>query len=362
MKKTTYGMGAVVVGLTVLTLSAVSAPAAERPGFETYVVRSGDTLSKISGRVFGDVKRWREILKGNPQVTNANLIFPGDTLLVPVPATATAAPAGADESSGSIRTETVAAHAATIDQGAAGALSGSDSGMETVAAVPALPAERVRPVAVVSPALYRSAGSIADNLPVIAIVASQDDRILLGTNDAAIVNAPISPGTRLTVVRADRRIFHPVTGAYLGWLIRILGSAEVTCRGERTSTVALRSMNDAASVGDYLLPIDPNDALEQNALGNAQPGCIPPGACDGVIVAFNEDRGAIGEQDLAYIDRGSASGVTPGQQFTIYREIAPEGRITVGELQVLRVGVHTATALITTSAQEVEVGYLLRAH
>ena len=92
MKKTTSGMGAVVVGLAMLTLSAVSAPAAERPGFETYVVRSGDTLSKISGRVFGDVKRWREILKENPQVTNANRIFPGDTLLVPVPETA--APAG----------------------------------------------------------------------------------------------------------------------------------------------------------------------------------------------------------------------------------------------------------------------------
>ena len=84
-------------------------------------------------------------------------------------------------------------------------------------------------------------------------------------------------------------------------------------------------------------------------------------AFDGVIVAFNEDRQAVGEQELAYIDRGTAAGVTPGQRFTIYREIAPEGRITVGELQVLRAGVHTSTALITTSIQEVQVGYLLRA-
>ncbi len=93
MKKTTIGMGAVVVGLAMLTLSAVSSPAAQQPGFETYVVRKGDTLSKISGRVFGDEKRWREILKENPQITNANRIFPGDTLLVPVPQTA--APADA---------------------------------------------------------------------------------------------------------------------------------------------------------------------------------------------------------------------------------------------------------------------------
>jgi hypothetical protein len=386
MKKAAIGMGAVVVGLAMLTLTAVSSPAAPRRGYETYVVRSGDTLSKISGRVFGDVKRWREILKDNPQVTNANLIFPGDTLLVPVPETAApsggtgggqaarvGAEAGAsDAGSGSVLTEIVAAPAATGDQGAGGSGSGLDTaagagttaeaGANIGAAVPDPPAERVRSAALVNPALYRSAGYIADKLPAIAIVASQDDRILLGTNDAAIVNAPIPPGTRFTLVRANRRIFHPVTGAYLGWLIRVLGTAEVTCRGERTSTVALRTTNDAASIGDYLIPIDPNDVLEQNVLaGRVQPECIPAGVRDGVIVAFNDVWHTVGEQALVYIDIGSAAGVTPGRRFTIYRQIAPEGSIPVGELQVLRAGVQTSAALITTSFQEVHVGYLLRA-
>ena len=389
MKKTTIGMGAVVVGLAMLTLSAVSSPAAQRPGFETYVVRNGDTLAKISGRVFGDAKRWREILKDNPQITNANLIFPGDTLLVPVPETAApsggtggglAARAGAEagtvrrglrfgshrDRGGSRRDERSGCRSARapawMPHQGAGPGPAPKRGRISPPQRPRPPVEQVRSAALVNPALYRSAGYIADKLPSIAIVASQDDRILLGTNDAAIVNAPISPGTRFTVVRANRRIFHPVTGAYLGWLIRVLGSAEVTCRGERTSTVALRTTNDAASVGDYLIPIDPNDVLEQNVLaGRVQPECIPAGARDGVIVAFNEDRHAVGEQDLAYIDLGTAAGVTPGRRFTIYREIAPEGRVPVGELQVLRAGVKTSTALITTSFQEVQVGYLLRA-
>lgn len=378
MKNTTIGMGAVVVGLAMLTLSAVSSPAAQRPGYETYVVRRGDTLAKISGRVFGDVKRWRELLKENPQITNANLIFPGDTLLVPVPETATpsgatggglAARAGAEAGTsgagaGAVRTEIVAAPAASNDLGTGGAGASPDAaaGGGIAAAVLEPPVERERPIAVVSPALYRSAGYIADKLPAIAIIASEDDRILIGTNDAAIVNAPISPGTRFTLVRANRRIFHPVTGANLGWLIRILGSAEVTCRGERTSTVVLQTANDAAAVGDYLIPIDPNDVLEQNALaGRVQAECIPPGAREGVIVAFNEDQIAVGEQELAYIDLGTAAGVTPGRCFTIYRELSFERRIPVGELQVLRAGEKTATALITTSLTEVQVGYLLRA-
>ena len=377
MKKTTRGMGAVVAGLAMLTLCAVSAPAAERPGFEPYVVRRGDTLSKISGRVFGDVKRWRELLKENPQVTSANLIFPGDILFVPVPLAAAsaagaggglAASAGADVGtsaavSGSAGTESKADAAATGDQGGGAVRAGADaaSGGEPAAA-PELPAEQTRAIPVVSPTLYRSAGFISDKLPELAIVATQDDRILLGTGDAAVINAPISPGTRLTVVRANRRIFHPVTGAYLGWLVRVLGAAEVTCRGERTSTVALLAMNETASVGDYLVPIDQNDVLEQTSLaGKARPRCIPAGSCDGVIVAFNDERLVIGEQDYAYIDRGTASGVSQGQRFTIFREVGPEGRVPVGELQVLRAGLQTSTALITTSVQEVQVGQLLRA-
>jgi hypothetical protein len=388
MKKTTFGMGAIAVGLALLTLSATSSLAAQRPGYETYVVRKGDTLAKISGRVFGDTKRWREILKDNPQVTNANRIYPGDTLLVPVPETAApsggtgggpAARAGAeagpsDAGSGPVRTETVAAPAAAGDQGAvglgsnpattsgSGAGAGAEAGANNAAAVPEPSGERVRTAALVNPALYRTAGYIAGQLPAIAIVASQDDRNLLGTNDAAIVNAPISPGMRFTLVRANRRIFHPVTGAYLGWLIRVLGTAEVTCRGERTSTVALRTTNDAASIGDYLIPIDPNDVLEQNVLaGRVQPECIPAGGCDGVIVAFDEVWHTAGEQALVYIDIGTAAGVTPGRRFTIYQHIAPEGRVPVGELQVLRAGVQTSTAVITTSFREVHVGFLLRA-
>ena len=107
MKTGRIGIGAVVAGLAMITLFAVSAAAAERPGFETYVVRRGDTLSKISGRVYGDVGRWREILKENPQVTNANRIYPGDTLLVPVPATA--APAGGSDRGLSARAGAAAA-------------------------------------------------------------------------------------------------------------------------------------------------------------------------------------------------------------------------------------------------------------
>jgi hypothetical protein len=377
MKRTSNVMMAVVVGVAMLSASGGTAAAAARPGYETYVVRSGDTLGKISGRVFGDVKRWRELLKDNPQITNANRIFPGDTLLVPVPGTAGSA-GELKAAAGSPQTVVTGAEALPVEvvaappaePGVAGAAAGAEgaAGAGTSAAaapapeLPLVPVEPQRPKQVINPAQYRSAGHITDRLPEIAIVAALDERLLLGTDDAAIVNAPIPPGTRFTVVRVNRRIYHPVTRKYLGWLVRVLGTAEVTCRDQRTSTVAMRAMNDYASVGDYLVPIDPNDVLERNQLPEkAAAACLPAGAGDPVIVAFDEAQNTIGERELAYIDRGRAAGIAPGQRFTIYHEIAPEGRVTVGELQVLRVGENTATALITNSLQELQVGYRLRA-
>jgi hypothetical protein len=362
MRVTTHWAVGVLAGAAVLILAPAAAPAAaERPGFETYVVRRGDTLSAIAGRVFGDAKRWREILRENPQVTNANLIFPGDALLLPAPEPVAAVEAPAEAAGGGEPAATAEETAAALCEDAevaAEAAAEDGAGVE----VPDLPVVAVGPVATIPAGLYRSAGYIADGLPVVAIVAAEDGRELLGSDDAAIVNAPIAPGGTFAVVRVDRRVFHPWTGQYLGWLTRVLGTAEVTCRDLETSTIVLRGMRDAAGVGDYLVTLDPNDRLEENVLpGRTLPECVPPGPADGVIVAFDEDRLAVAEHDLVYLDRGTSSSAAPGSRYLVYRETGRGCRSAVGEVQVLRAREATSTALVTSSLREMLVGDLLRA-
>jgi nucleoid-associated protein YgaU len=49
-----------------------------------YVVKSGDTLSKIAKEFYGDANRWREIFEANKdQIENPNLIRPGWELSIP---------------------------------------------------------------------------------------------------------------------------------------------------------------------------------------------------------------------------------------------------------------------------------------
>lgn len=48
-----------------------------------YVVKSGDSLSKIALNIYGDMSRWGEILRANPQITDPNKIYVGQTLTIP---------------------------------------------------------------------------------------------------------------------------------------------------------------------------------------------------------------------------------------------------------------------------------------
>lgn len=51
-----------------------------------HVVRPGETLEDIAEYYLGTATRWREIWVLNPELPNPDLIYPGDTITVPVPA------------------------------------------------------------------------------------------------------------------------------------------------------------------------------------------------------------------------------------------------------------------------------------
>jgi len=53
-------------------------------GYYQHVVVSGDTLSALAGRYYGDASKWGPIQQANQQIVpNPNLIFPGQVLRIP---------------------------------------------------------------------------------------------------------------------------------------------------------------------------------------------------------------------------------------------------------------------------------------
>ena len=60
--------------------AAQPAAAAER----TYTVKSGDSLSAIAKREYGDANQWRRIFEANrDKIDNPDLIHPGQELKIP---------------------------------------------------------------------------------------------------------------------------------------------------------------------------------------------------------------------------------------------------------------------------------------
>ncbi|MEQ1569074.1 MAG: LysM peptidoglycan-binding domain-containing protein, partial [Myxococcota bacterium] len=61
-------------------------PTTEPRGGFTYVIQRGDSLSRISERVYGSPDYWREIMRANPTkvARGGDLILTGDELVLPV--------------------------------------------------------------------------------------------------------------------------------------------------------------------------------------------------------------------------------------------------------------------------------------
>ncbi|MFZ9001184.1 MAG: LysM peptidoglycan-binding domain-containing protein [Bacteriovoracaceae bacterium] len=56
----------------------------KKPEGKPYLIKLGDSLSLISGKVYGDIKLWRPIFNNNSQaIDDPNLIFAGFTIYYP---------------------------------------------------------------------------------------------------------------------------------------------------------------------------------------------------------------------------------------------------------------------------------------
>lgn len=59
-------------------------PAGDQPRETTYTVKSGDSLSAIAKREYGDAGKWKRIYEANRDtIDNPDLIHPGQELRIP---------------------------------------------------------------------------------------------------------------------------------------------------------------------------------------------------------------------------------------------------------------------------------------
>ncbi|MCA9575977.1 MAG: LysM peptidoglycan-binding domain-containing protein [Polyangiales bacterium] len=299
---------------------------------DVHVVRTGDTLWDISGRYHGNPWEWPRIWSYNPEITNPHWIYPSDHVRL--------RPGGVvDASSPTIqRRPRVAGGTIWLrDQGYLDTEARERSGV---------------------------------------IVGSREDQMLLTEYDEVYVRfgegVTPTPGRSYTVYRNIRNGERSDNDS--GVLVRVLGTVRLTDYdadrqlGRATITESLEPIER----GFLIAEIDRNFSV------------VPPRVnatdVDATIVALLQPTVFLADQQLGFLDKGSAEGVELGNRFSIvragdeWRASRPGHRTDLGETvpdterpdeypdevvaeaRVVQVREHTCTVMMTTSIRAVEVG------
>lgn len=319
-------------------------------GAKVYIIVQGDTLWDLAQANLGDPYLWPRIWEANQYIRDAHWIYPGDPLIIP-------------------------------DLGAVPGDIGGEPGAGS-------PAAMVNPVPVGYDWDVQCSGFIAEDydvdLKVVEILNGDEGQLGTSALDYVYTNNPdksVQAGSDYQILRREDHVYHPETGDHLGRYYRLVGRGRAICTTEKSATIEIIDGCQDVRVGDLLRPWDevPIPIAEVPSIDKIDRWCQEPsGKLKGFIVYITDEIAAAAEGHVVNVDVGSDDNIAPGDFFTIYKVYDPTlydhagwqveryphadyeqddlPRYVLGELVVLMTEKHTATARITTSAKQIEIG------
>ena len=202
-------------------------------------------------------------------------------------------------------------------------------------------------------ALAFSSGAIQKTSPIDGTVnlvtgdnQSTGNRMLLGKRDSLYLklNNPtdVAVGDLFTVYRRARKVFHPVTQEYLGFVMNRSAVVKVTAADHALTTVEAVLSYGPISPGDPVARfVAPPLDRETNSATNISD-------LEGMIIELQADRTMtlVSQSNVVYLDRGKDDGLKIGDHLDIHRHSAGLPPRKIGQLKVLSLESHTAAAKV----------------
>ncbi|UCG39440.1 MAG: LysM peptidoglycan-binding domain-containing protein [bacterium] len=346
MKRTGYGPAAAVAALVAVFLILTSPLSAQAE--TVHIVQKGDTLWDISTSYLYDPFLWPQIWNVNRVIENPHLIYPGQEILIPA----------------------LVARVSPPVQEAKPPLPPPPP--EPVAEVkpeppPAVPkpepppepaAEEIKKKMIMALSTY---GFIIEDeeIGIGTLTSSEEPRMLIrpgmkvyiktGKRTALTAKSPYS------IVRVFDKVTHPVTGAKMGYLAKVLGDLTVVDSREGLSTAIVGDVYREAKIGDHI--IEHIDYLTW--LPESGPGDIA--GLEGYILVNPEGKKLLGKGDIVFLDLGAEDGLRTGDVLSLVEKkekiegVQPPLEV-FGEVQVIVARPKTSVANIIRSDRDIGLG------
>jgi hypothetical protein len=228
-----------------------------------------------------------------------------------------------------------------------------------------------------SVSLRERAGFIAQDERFLGtIYHAMGEAYLLHTGDLALIDIgadqDLHVGEYLTIFGTSPAVHHSQSGALLGRPVRMLGIATLVRVDETTAMIRITEVFDEILVGDR---------VERYGVLPPEVAAMEPSmkavwrddseSTFGSIQSAKDNKLALAEGDIVFIDQGALQGVQAGDHFWVYNErrtarhpdtdeklpVAPQ---PIGVLRIIDVQNDSSTAHVETSRYEFGVGAMVQ--
>ena len=160
-----------------------------------------------------------------------------------------------------------------------------------------------------------------------------------------------APGDKFVLYRQVKKVYHPVSGKYIGDLTSMLGVAKVLSVTGSKATIKVERSYAAVYPGDGAIRQTASPKLPSQAL-------FPPHPPEGTatIIELPPGQNLIAQGNVVYIDWGRNDGLKIGDRLDVIREHALIPIQVIGELKVIALEDQTASTWITKSLAPLLVG------
>ena len=293
-----------------------------------YTVQKGDTLWDLSDRFFDSSWLWPDLWSENSQISNPHWIYPGERIRI-------------------------------FHQKGTERLVG-----KTVVKPQALKIEPQKEPLYYYYSPIDKIGFIRKDpvIPSGVIFKVKDDKRMISAGDLVFIQIKgdkhLMAGSKFSVYRISKPIIDQKTNALIGTQYYLTGVVEITKVEPRFALARVVQSYRTIEVGNLLMPYkrrSPRIELTQSKKG-----------LNGELIISEEHANIFGDNDIAFIDKGSQDDVKLGQQYSIYyqekqrlldtKEDVLLTPIVYGTLLVLHTEPNTSTVLITRSDKGINPG------